>query len=368
MQSIRNRIQKEATQAIIQNKFNGIIYVSPRVGKSKIVVDAIKKLKFKKILITAPYNTILDSWTTEFEKWDVSTINITLINQRSLSKVNIEEYHYIICDEVHTLSEAQTEILKDASHILGLTGSLSRDSMKYLNQELNLKPIYTFSVEEAIEAGIVADYMIYLIPVTLDNKDKYIEAGTAKQKFMTTEYANYQYLTSQFDKFKRMAWNNKKFDAVKMQFASKRASMLYNAKSKIAAAKKVIEKHERCLIFTARTEVADSFAKSYHSKSTEDTLEQFKNGEIDKLAVCEMTNMGITIPNLKVGVFHQMKSSEESAIQKVMRMCNLEGDDVAEIYITYFANTVDEEWIKKAIQGLNPEKIQILGSENLIKS
>jgi len=315
MQSIRNKVQKEATQAIIQNKFNGIIYVSPRVGKSKIVVDAIKKLKSKKILITAPYNTILDSWTTEFEKWDVSTINITLINQRSLSKVNIEEYHYIICDEVHTLSEAQTEILKDASHILGLTGSLSRDSMKYLNQELNLKPIYTFSVEEAIEAGIVADYMIYLIPVTLDNKDKYIEAGTAKQKFMTTEYANYQYLTSQFDKFKRMAWNNKKFDAVKMQFASKRASMLYNAKSKIAAAKKVIEKHERCLIFTARTEVADSFAKSYHSKSTEDTLEQFKNGEIDKLAVCEMTNMGITIPNLKVGIFLSLMEINQEIVK-----------------------------------------------------
>jgi uncharacterized protein (TIGR02453 family) len=48
MQSIREKIQKEATQAIIQNKFNGIIYVSPRVGKSKIVVDAIKKLKSKK--------------------------------------------------------------------------------------------------------------------------------------------------------------------------------------------------------------------------------------------------------------------------------------------------------------------------------
>jgi superfamily II DNA or RNA helicase len=368
MQSIRNRIQKEATQAIIQNKFNGIIYVSPRVGKSKIVVDAIKKLKSKKILITAPYNTILDSWTTEFEKWDVNTTNITLINQRSLSKINVEEYHYIISDEVHTLSEAQIEILQNATKILGLTGSLSKESKKILKDTLSLEPIFTFSVEEAIDAGIVSDYVVYLVPVTLDNKDKYIEAGTAKQKFYTTEYANYQYLTSQFDKFKRLSWNNKKFEAVKMQFASKRASMLYNAKSKIEKAISVIAKHQRCLIFTARTEIADLFAKSYHSKSTENTLEQFKNGEIDKLAVCEMTNMGITIPNLKIGIFHQIKSSEESAIQKVMRMCNLEGDDVAEIYIIYFANTVDEEWVKKATQGLNAEKIQILGSENLIKS
>ena len=70
-----------------------------------------------------------------------------------------------------------------------------------------------------------------------------------------------------------------------------------------------------------------------------------------------MTNMGITIPNLKVGIFHQMKSSEESAIQKVMRMCNVEQDEIAEIYITYFINTIDEEWVKKALSGLNPEKI-----------
>jgi hypothetical protein len=73
-----------------------------------------------------------------------------------------------------------------------------------------------------------------------------------------------------------------------------------------------------------------------------------------------MTNMGITFPNLKVGIFHQMKSSEESAIQKVMRMCNMEDDAIAQIFITYYANTVDEEWIKKALEGLDPDKIKIL--------
>jgi len=52
-----------------------------------------------------------------------------------------------------------------------------------------------------------------------------------------------------------------------------------------------------------------------------------------------------------------MKSSEESAIQKVMRMCNVEENEIAEIYITYFINTIDEEWVKKALSGLNPEKI-----------
>lgn len=356
----REIVQNNAVNAIIKHSYAGIVYVSPRVGKSKIVCDILKMPAFKKskILITAPYNTILDSWTSEFEKWKVNTKNITLINQRSLSKVKLTDYKHIICDEIHTLSDNQiVELQKTDAPILGLTGSLSKESKKLLKDELYVEPIFTYSVEDAINDGIVADYKVYLIGVPLDNKDKYIEAGTKDSKFMTTEYANYQYLTAQFEKFKKMSWNNKKFDAVKMQYASKRASMLYTAKSKITVTKKIIAAHNRCLIFTARTETADDFATSYHSKSKEDYLEQFKDGTINKLAVCEMTNMGITIPNLKVGIFHQMKSSEESAIQKVMRMCNVEQDEIAEIYITYFINTIDEEWVKKALSGLNPEKI-----------
>lgn len=358
---LRNQIQKNVTAAIVENNYSGIIYVSPRVGKSKIVCDALKnkKIKNKKILIIAPYNTILDSWTVEFTKWKIPTSNITLANQRSLSKLNLNEYHNIICDEIHTLSDAQIEVLKEQSNpILGLTGSLSNDSKKLLKDTLNIQPIYTYSVDEAINDGIVSDYTVYLIPVDLDTKDKYIDAGSKTSPFKTTEFLNYQYLTEQFNKFKRAAWNNPKMEAIKMQFASKRASLIYSAKSKIKKVKEIIDKIDRCLIFTARIEIANELANSYHSKSDENNLEKFKNSEINKLAVCEMTNMGVTFPKLKTGIFHQMKSSEESAIQKVMRMCNIDGKEKAEIYITYFRNTVDEEWVRKALNGLDQTKIK----------
>jgi hypothetical protein len=38
----------------------------------------------------------------------------------------------------------------------------------------------------------------------------------------------------------------------------------------------------------------------------------------------------------------------------------MEDDETAKIYITYYANTVDEEWTKKALIGLDPDKIKIL--------
>ena len=360
---LREKIQQEATQKILKNKFSGIINVAPRVGKSKIVCDAIKNNPNTSFLITVPYNSIIESWKNEFVKWNINTdeIKIEIINQRSLSKVNLTSYDIIISDEIHTLSQAQITILQECnSSILGISGSISKETEITLKKELHLTTIFKYTIEEAVRDNIVSNYEVYLIPVTLDNKHKYIEAGSKNAKFMTTEYLNYQYLTEQFNKFKRAAWNNPNMNPVKMQYASKRANLIYNSRTKIEAVSKIIAKFDRCLIFTARTEIADQLGSGYHSKSSPEVLDAFMNSEINKLAVCEMTNMGITFPNLKVGIFHQMKSSEESAIQKVMRMCNLEEDTIAQIFITYYANTVDEEWTKKALEGLDPDKIKIL--------
>jgi hypothetical protein len=96
----------------------------------------------------------------------------------------------------------------------------------------------------------------------------------------------------------------------------------------------------------------------YHSKSTGDELTRFMNREINKLGVVEMTSLGITFPDLKVGIFHQMKSSEEMAIQKVLRMCNLEkGSADARIYVCMYSGTVDEEWVMKALQPFDRGRI-----------
>ena len=103
---MRNKIQSDAVKSIIDNNYQGIIDVAPRVGKSKIAIDSIKKLKKQKILITAPYNSILDSWQEEFRKWKVAkTKRPEVINQRSLEKVDISKYDLIISDEIHTLSD-----------------------------------------------------------------------------------------------------------------------------------------------------------------------------------------------------------------------------------------------------------------------
>ena len=97
----RNKVQQQATKAILDSSFNGYIDVSPRVGKSKIIIDSLKQSSFTsktKILITAPYNSILDSWKKEFDKWGLE-LKVDVVNQRSLSKIDLSAYEVVICDE-----------------------------------------------------------------------------------------------------------------------------------------------------------------------------------------------------------------------------------------------------------------------------
>lgn len=361
----RNKIQQEATNSIVKNNYKGILLVAPRVGKSKIIIDALLQSDFNKITIIAPFNSILESWETEIGKWgEELREKVILVNQRSIEKEHLSDI--LICDECHTLSENQVKTIKKLGFksILGATGTLSKDSRKKINPILK-KIIHRYSIKEAIRDKIISNYNITVITLPLDNKDKYIESGTKKKKFNVTEFQQYNYLTKQFNKFKILAFKRPELENVKYAYAGKRSRFLYGAKSKIELAKSVINSiKDKKLIFTTLTDVADSLSPfSYHSKippkQLDQVLEDFKDNKFDKLSVCGMLSMGFTDKQLKVGIFHQLQSSEEAAQQKIMRMCNYveEGVD-ADIYILAYENTVDIDWINKALEPFNKTKIK----------
>lgn len=360
--SIREEIQEKSRDIAIAHNLTGILDISPRVGKSKIAIECIKDIN--SVAIIAPYNSIVDSWQQEYKKWNLSNIPVTLCSR---SSDKIPDVDLLIVDEIQTLSDLQIENLK-GKRILGLTGTLGQGTRKKLKKELGLDVIYKYSYEQAIEDRIISDFRINVIECKLDDKVKYLTGGTKDKPFLTTEKSSYDYLTKQFNRFKILAWNNKKLEAVKMQWASKRANLLYTSNTKYDIAKSIFDKIDRSVIFTTRTEIADRFADSYHSKSEEDNLERFQKEEIDKLAVCQMTNMGITLNRLDTIVVHQLQSNEEMSIQKIMRCCTFEyerPDKVSTIWITVYRDTVDEEWCDKALANVSKHRINYIDWRNL---
>lgn len=294
----RDALQAEATKEIIKNKFQGIIDVSPRFGKSKVVIDALKKLKNNPpVLIIAPFNTILKSWKEEFEKWGFDADNITLSNQRSLEKHNLKDFKIIISDECHSLSPRQMGILASyKGKLLGLSGSISKSTKHRLKSVLDLSTIYKFSLAEAVDEEIVADYEIFVVTMPLDNKEKYIEAGSKKKRFMTTEKDNYAYLTKNLMRAFAIAKKDKSKQKWAELCAGQRARAIYSYKSKLQLVKKFIATvNDRALVFTTLTN-NDLVKYKHDSKSDGTNLKKFIEGKINKLQVCNMVSMGKFMP------------------------------------------------------------------------
>lgn len=369
----REETQLKASTCIINSDFNNIIInLAPRTGKSKVVLDAIKFLPpGTKVLITAPFNSILESWEREFIKWDHdhNTRPIKLINQRSLDKISLGEYDIICCDEVHTLSEQQIGILsalKMSTKIFGITGSLSYYTSRNLEFGLGLKIGFVYSLEDAIKDKVISDYEIRIVLCELDDIIKNVPSGNKWKQFLTTEKQAYNYLTSEFNRHKELALTNSKSEKTKMFFAGQRARFLYSCNTKINVARKLINKYDRAIVFTTLISSAKKLTtKSYNSKSKGDELEMFMNGSIDKLSVINMSSMGVTIPNLKCAVCHQLQGSEEMAIQKLLRTMNFDYGQNAHIDIVAAKDTVDIDWLNKSLSSFDTSKITYVESKEL---
>lgn len=364
---IREQVQNNAIEAIKVNDYRGIVDVSPRVGKSKILIDSIKDKDIWKIAICSPYKSIQNSWENEFEKWKLP-YEVLNICSRSLDKIP-RDLDLLVIDEVQTLSTNQisTIIKKTPKRILGLSGTLSTETKWNLRTILKLNPIFTYSIEQAIEDGIISNFEIVLVSSNLNTTHRVVTSGTKKKPLITTEKGHYDFLTSQFEKFRKLSYKDASYVAIKELYARQRMNFIYMSDSKLKIAKKIVDNNKRCIVFTGRTEQAEMLCESsYHSKNKkEKNLDKFIDGDIDKLAVIEMSSMGITIPNLKVAIIHQMKSNSEMSLQKVLRVCNLEDDIVAQIYVTYYKDTVDYKWTREAFAGVDERRIKEIDESDL---
>lgn len=348
MSNKREEIQNQAASIILQHNFNGVLLdICPRLGKTLCFIKAITNLQNVKILVLVPEIDFKDTWNAELEKWKYTgTIEIECF--ASLDKLKNNYYDIVWIDEVHLLSFAKICTLAQMRYhkliktLGGMSGSISSKNKKDLKQYLKLEVAFSYSIRQGIKDGIIADYRIILCPV----------------KLLKSEQEKYDKVTKEFEDLKEQSLKNPRLNHIKKLVAGKRARMLYGFKSKINAVKKLVAKQERCMIFTCLTEVAESISDAHHGSNKKlNNLELFKQGTINKLAVAKLANAGVTIPNLKIGIIHQLQSNENTAIQRILRMCNLDGGEVAYIYVFYYQNTVDEEWVDKALQPFEKEKL-----------
>lgn len=310
-----------------------------------------------KFLVVAPKLSIFESWKDDTKEFNLGhlTNHITFSTYLSLNKQELD-YDIIYLDESHNLKYSHNEYLsKFKGKIIGLTGTPPTNSRseRGFMVEKYCPIVYSYMPDEAIDDSILNDYRIIVHYVDLD-KERNIKVVKPNATWMTSEIQVYNYWTGRVD---NSMGKSKQIAAIQ------RMKAMQGFLSKEVKAKYLLDsigQHSKCLAFASTQEQAGRLCPiTYHSnnKFSEQNLEKFKLGEIKKLVAVEQLSEGINIPNLKYGVIMHSFGNERKAAQKIFRFLRLAVDQIATVHILCYRDTVDEQWVKSALEQFNQDKI-----------
>jgi superfamily II DNA or RNA helicase len=341
----------------MSSKKRGILNLSPRLGKTKIGIDVMKRIGGR-ILLAYPSLAIRKSWEDDFEKWGFEG-DVTFTTYKSIHKYSEEFFDLVVLDEIHSPSLRQLEAIGDlldgAVVSLGLTGTLSAETIRELYFYTGLEVVGTYSIEQAIADRIVSDYEIRVIEIPLDRTKKHIFRTRTGGKYCETELVRYERMSKKIEILEETHMDT-------FSLRIRRMQLLQNSYSKYQYIMRILEKYkdERLLLFCATTDMADSFGiPSYHSKKKEERmLEAFCKGEGKHLVAVKMLSAGITFKPLNLGIISCVDSNSENFGQKVARFLNYEFEGgKAVIYIISSDTSVEKKWIRQALEFLDDTKV-----------
>ena len=352
----REEIQEEALKATEGKKRISVV-LGTGVGKTLVGLLHIEKntSELHNVLVVAPKKSIFQSWSDDAVKFGKQDLlkRITFSTYIGLPKRDPNEYDYIYLDECHSLLDSHRSFLDVyKGGILGLTGTppKHKSSEKGLMVSQFCPVAYTFKADDAIDNGIINDYQIIVHELKLnDCKNYQVEMKT--KSFITSEKQNYSYWGNRIDM--------QQGPVQMLRVMRMKAMMEYPSKEKYT--KKLMESvNTKCIVFANTQDQADRLCRfSYHSgnKNSEENLISFKEGKITKLSCVLQLNEGINIPELRQGIIMHAYGNERKASQRIGRLLRLNPQDKAIVHILCYMGTVDEKWVKDALEGFDQSKI-----------
>ncbi len=362
MSGIRNDVQQEALTKALSFKRCGL-GISMGVGKTLIGLRYLQEIYNEapiKFLIVAPKVSIFKSWEEEAEKFGIDEAimaNTTFSTYISLSKQDLD-YDVLILDECHSLLYTHQDWLNQfKGRILGLTGTPPRwrNSEKGEMVEKFCPIVFKYIVDEAVVDNILNDYRIIIHKLYLDPK-KNLKVENKGKVWFTSEFDSYEYWT------RRVAQAST--PKAKQIMSVLRMKAMMDFKSKEVYAKTLLDQtDEKCLVFANTIAQARRLCEyTYDSENpdSEDNLEKFSNGKLDKLACVLQLSEGVNIKNLKEGIILHAYGNERKSSQRIGRLLRLNPDECATVHILCYDGTIDEKWVDQALADFDKTKISFI--------
>lgn len=377
---VRDKVQHEAKQAIIDNGGRGIVAMATGSGKSRVGILLAQHYHNpdSHLSLLVPTQKLRDeNWKEEFDKWQASKYweKVKRLCYASASKVSDYDIYLAILDEGHNITELSSSFFdnNNVQNVVILTATPPENAEKEaILASLGIFTVYHLSLEDSIRLGFVAPYKISVIKVPLDSVTKNVVGGSKLKPFMTTELSNYIYLNGTVESM--LADRNlPPLMKRKLTFLIfKRMQAIYGMKSKVAAAKyildNVIPKTDRVLTFSGSKEAANALGEhTFHSSTNSVSYNLFKEEKINELHCVKSVNEGHNLPNIDAGIIEQLNSKQKDLIQRVGRLIRFRIGHEAHLYILVSEGTKDEDWLRNALEGTNPDRVSYYTFEEFKK-
>jgi superfamily II DNA or RNA helicase len=366
--SKRDQVQNEALGTALKHSRCGL-GISMGVGKTLIGLKYIEHLQGNnidklRVLVVAPKLSIFDSWKDDAVKFNINIDKIAFSTYLSLNKLCPADYDLIVLDECHSLLYSHKEFLDEfTGRILGLTGTPPRWNNSEKGEMVSrfCPIVYKYITDEAIDDKILNEYKIIVHLLHLSPK-KNIPVEYKDKRWMTSEVDSYLYWTNRLSK--SSTDKQKQINSIMRM----KTMMTYKSKEQYTVTLlSTIE--DKCIVFANTQEQADKLCDhSYHSANpdSDDNLQAFKAGAIDKLSCVMQLNEGVNIPNLKQGIILHAYGNERKSNQRIGRLLRLNPDDTATVHILCYVGTVDESWTRSALKDFDQSKITYINENEQI--
>ena len=359
MSKSKQEVQDEALD-VLQDYNRATAAVSMGVGKTLIGLKHMEQNYRKgfKFLVVAPKLAILKSWEDEARKFNLEHLlqHVDFTTYLSLTKQHLN-YNMVYLDECHNLLYSHEPWLSQyKGRILGLTGTPPKvkKSEKGSMVSKYCPVVYEYITDNAVEDGILNDYSIVVHLLSLDARKNFMKKTKSGKQFPSSELSDYNYWSERL-----LNANYGKEEQI-LRVMRMKALMGYPSKTKYAL-ELFNSIGDKCILFANTQEQADSMCThSYHSKNpdSEQNLQDFKNGVIDKLSCVLQLNEGVNIPDLKQGIIMHAYGNERKSTQRIGRLLRLNPNQKSIVHILCYEDSVDYTWVTKALEDFDQSKIK----------
>lgn len=351
----KNQLQKDVVDSIKPGR-SGQVIAAPRSGKTKIMIDLIKRDKPVSILWVTPSSELANvAIPGEFNRWKASRFlkKLQTTTWMSLHKIT-GKFDLVILDEHQFVTRSNCETLLSntliGKTIIAITGTETQHYDKHeIYAQLRLPVLYRLSINDAVDMGLLSNYSVkvHLTPLS-----------SIANESQLSEYDQYHNLS------RKIEWAIENGGGNIEHLIRARMFLIKNSPTKKALAAKLFNNppKARTLMFCSSIDQANDLSQyKYHSKTDNKDLIRFQDGEIDKIAMVNAGGIGFSYRAVDELIMVQCDRDKTGlSSQKICRVLLQQPKYKAMIHVVVLQGTKDEDWARSTLSKFDSSKIEIV--------